>query len=174
MNENKSINDSNVNNDVTSGRVISSDVSNDITDDATTTDNTITDHSQYRNIHKRKTVRVFFLILGIVFLLLGVIGVIVPGMPTTVFILLAAWSWAKSSGRFHNWLMNHNLFGKMVRDWHEKRAMPRKAKYIAWTMMGLSCALLFYRLPAHLLWVSILTSVICLATAIWMARLPDS
>ncbi len=134
----------------------------------------MSDNSQYRKINERKSVRIFFLILGMVFLVLALIGVVLPGMPTTVFVLLAAWSWAKSSERFHDWLLNHNLFGQMVRDWHEKRAMPRKAKYIAWTMMGLSSAFLFYRLPADLLWVAILTSVLCLATAIWMARLPDS
>ncbi len=134
----------------------------------------MSDNSQYRKINKRKSVRIFFLILGMVFLILALVGVVLPGMPTTVFVLLAAWSWAKSSEKFHDWLLNHNLFGQMVRDWHEKRAMPRKAKYIAWTMMGLSSIFLFYRLPADLLWVAVLTSVLCLATAIWMARLPDS
>lgn len=125
-------------------------------------------------LHSHKGARVFFMFLGGVFLILGLIGVIVPGMPTTVFIILSAWCWAKGSERFHTWLMNHKTFGPMLKDWHEKRAMPRKAKYLAWSMMALSCAFLAYRLPAHLWWVVVLTSAICLATSIWMARLPDS
>ncbi len=126
------------------------------------------------NPSESRLVRIFFLVMAVVFLVLGIIGAFLPAMPTTVFILLSAWCGAKSSERFHNWLLNHNLFGQMVRDWHEKRAMPRKAKYLAWSMMGLSCLFLFYRMPDRLLWVAILTTVICLATSIWMARLPDS
>jgi len=64
-------------------------------------------------------------------LVLGVIGVFVPGLPTTVFILMAAWAAARSSPRLHEWLWYHRLFGPMLRDWREKGAIPRRAKYMA-------------------------------------------
>ena len=115
-----------------------------------------------------------FLILGFLFLGLGILGVITPGLPTTVFILLAAACWARSSKRFYGWLLRHRMFGKMIIDWEERRAMPRFAKYIAWSMMLFSSAILFYRLPSEKLWIAFLVSGICLGAGIWMARLPDA
>ncbi len=56
-------------------------------------------------------------------LALGVIGIFVPGLPTTVFILMAGWAAARSSPRFHNWLEGHPLFGPMLRDWRKHGAV---------------------------------------------------
>lgn len=126
------------------------------------------------NLHQNKGVRFLFMGLGAVFFVAGFIGIVLPVLPTTPFMLLAAACWAKSSQRFHDWLVNHRVFGQMVIDWHQHRAIPRKAKYLAWTMMTLSCAMLFYRFEAHLQWLAWLTTFICMATAIWMYRLPDA
>lgn len=125
-------------------------------------------------VHDNPLIRMGFFIMGFIFVGLGILGVILPGMPTTVFILLAGYCWAKSSRRFHNWLLRHKIFGKMLKDWQERRAMPRFAKYLAWSMMGISSAFLWYRLPHDKLWVAGVVSVLCLLTAIWMARLPDA
>lgn len=124
--------------------------------------------------HNNKLVRYIYLVVGFVFLGLGLLGTIVPGLPTTVFILLTGYCWAKSSERFYNKLMEHKIFGKMVRDWEERRAMPRSAKYLAWGMMTLSSTFLFYKLPSDKIWISILTTTLCLITAFWMYRLPDA
>lgn len=126
------------------------------------------------DLHQNPIMRWVFFVMGFVFVGLGILGLIVPGMPTTVFILLAGYCWAKSSRRFHDWLMRHRIFGKMLKDWEERRAMPRFAKYLAWGMMSASCALLWWRLPADKLWVAGVVSVLCLASGIWMARLPDA
>lgn len=125
-------------------------------------------------ISRQFLLRWFFLLLGGVFFILGIVGIVLPVLPTTPFILLTAGCWARGSLRFHRWLIAHPVFGKMVSDWQEKRAIPRYAKYLAWTMMTLSCGMLFYRLSTDFQWLAWLTSVICLATAIWMARLPDA
>ncbi|MDO5652424.1 MAG: YbaN family protein [Moraxella sp.] len=125
-------------------------------------------------VYRNPMLRVGFCLLGFVFVGLGILGVFVPGLPTTVFILLAGYSWAKSSPRLHAWLMRHKLFGKMLTDWQERRAMPRYAKYMAWSMMTLSCAWLFYRLPIDKLWIAIITAIICLGTSVWMYRLPNA
>lgn len=122
----------------------------------------------------RLLVRWFFLLLGGIFFGLGIIGIVLPILPTTPFILLAAACWARGSSVFHHWLINHRVFGKIVTDWQEKRAIPRYAKYLAWTMMTLSCGMLFYRLPTDFQWLAWITSVICFLTMIWMARLPDA
>jgi uncharacterized membrane protein YbaN (DUF454 family) len=68
---------------------------------------------------------------------LGVIGAFVPGLPTTVFLLIALWAFSRSSLRFHAWLWNHPTFGRSVRDWHTHKVIPKKAKWLAvLTMMA--------------------------------------
>lgn len=89
---------------------------------------------------------------------LGLIGIIVPGMPTTVFLIAAAWAFSKSSERFRLWLWNHPRLGPSVRDWHEHRVIPYKAKIMASVMMLFSFIIVFVfsedrNLPVILLFV---------------------
>lgn len=69
---------------------------------------------------------------------LGMIGVVVPGMPTTVFLIIAVWAFSKSSVRFQRWLWEHKTFGPSIRAWHEHRVIPLKAKILASAMMTAS------------------------------------
>ncbi|MAF46903.1 MAG: YbaN family protein [Rhodospirillales bacterium] len=71
---------------------------------------------------------------------LGAIGVVTPGLPTTIFIIIAAWAFARSSRRFHDWLYRHRVFGPALLDWERHRVIPVKAKVMAVSMMGLSIA----------------------------------
>lgn len=75
---------------------------------------------------------------GWAFVSLGVIGIFLPLMPTTIFFILAAACFARSSEKFYNWLIYHPKFGKFVRDYRENRGMPLRAKIIAVTMVILS------------------------------------
>ena len=68
---------------------------------------------------------------GFVALGLGLLGVALPGLPTTPFILLAAACFARSSQRVHNWLLTNRLTGPMLRDWVRHRSLPRKVRWIA-------------------------------------------
>lgn len=72
---------------------------------------------------------------------LGIMGIVVPGMPTTVFLIVAAWAFSKCSERFHRWLWNHPRLGRSVRAWHEQRAIPLRAKVMAVGMMSASFAI---------------------------------
>lgn len=127
-----------------------------------------------KNTPYSSLMRVLFFILGCVFLIIGAVGIITPGLPTTVFVLLAAACWARSSKRFYQWLIQHHIFGKMIRDWENYRAIPRQAKFMAWGMMSISCISSFYLLPSSKWWISCFASLICLATTIWMYHLPDA
>ena len=69
---------------------------------------------------------------------LGMIGVVVPGMPTTIFLIIAVWAFSKSSVRFQRWLWEHPKFGPSIRAWHLHRVIPVKAKILAVTMMAVS------------------------------------
>ncbi len=104
-----------------------------------------------------------YLTLGMGFLVLGTIGVVVPLLPTTPLILLAGYFFARSSARWYGWLLRHRLFGKMVRDWQERGAIGRRAKWTAsamlLVMMGLSLTL-----AAPALWVWLLCA--CCAAGI--------
>lgn len=89
-------------------------------------------------------VRWVLLLFAVTCLALGVIGIFVPGLPTTVFILMAGWAAARSSPRFSAWLESHRLFGPMLRNWRQTRSVSRRAKWSASVMMALCAAILFF------------------------------
>ena len=123
---------------------------------------------------KSPTVRWMLLGAGWLFFALGIIGILLPVMPTAPFILLAAGCWARSSRRFHFWLINHKYFGKFVRDWENNHAVPLYAKYIATIMMAISTTMLFFQLPADMIWVAWLIATVCSGVAIYLFRLPNA
>jgi uncharacterized protein len=75
--------------------------------------------------------RILWLMAGLFFTALGIIGAFLPVMPTTVFLLAATACFARSSPRLHGWLVNHPVFGPPIRNWHENGAISRKAKWLA-------------------------------------------
>lgn len=80
-------------------------------------------------------------------LTLAVIGVFVPVLPATPFILLAGACFARSSPKYHHWLRNHPRFGGLLRDWEEHRAIAGRTKAIAITMIVLVGGTSFWVLP---------------------------
>ena len=84
--------------------------------------------------------RAVYKILGFSCIGLGVMGIFLPLLPTTVFLLIAAWAFARSSERWHHWLLQHRYFGPLIRGWHEHHAMPRRAKRIAFFTLAASYA----------------------------------
>lgn len=85
-------------------------------------------------------VRYGLIAVGLINVALGVIGIFLPVMPTTIFLLIALWAFSKSSVRFHGWLYNHPTLGVTIRDWHAHRVIPLKAKILAVTVMSTSLA----------------------------------
>lgn len=82
-------------------------------------------------IHRSRVMRGLYWAAGSVSLALGVLGVLLPGLPTTPFVLLAAACYAKASPRLHAWLLNHRLTGPMLRDWEAHRSLTRRTKTIS-------------------------------------------
>ena len=80
--------------------------------------------------------RPFLLALGWLAVLLGFIGVFVPGIPTTPFLLVALWAFSKTSRKFHNWLYNHPKVGKSLREWHQHGVITVRVKVLAIATMG--------------------------------------
>lgn len=79
--------------------------------------------------------KILSLIFGHIFLILGIIGAFLPVLPTTPFLLLAAWLYSKSSPRLHNWIINHKVFGPPLRNWQERGVIGMRAKIIATVML---------------------------------------
>lgn len=96
--------------------------------------------------------RILLIVCGTIATTLGVIGIIVPLLPTTPFLLLAAACYARSSERFYNWLLNNRLFGRYVKDYIERRGISLKAK--VFTLV--------------LLWVTIICSAVFATDTTWI------
>ncbi|PWK74064.1 YbaN family protein [Aminobacter sp. AP02] len=88
--------------------------------------------------------------LGALMLALGIVGAFVPLMPTTIFLILAAWCFGRSSPRLEAWMLNHRRFGPALRAWRDEGAIPRKAKVMAWLGMGLGYGLFLLGKPGTL------------------------
>jgi len=73
--------------------------------------------------------------LGFLFLALGLLGIPLPVLPSTPFILLAAWFFARSSPRWHDWLLSSELFGPMIRNWEDSRCLSCRTKAVALSSM---------------------------------------
>ena len=83
-------------------------------------------------------------VLGWGFLGLGAVGIVVPGLPTVPFMLIALWAFARSSRRFHDWLYGHPVFGPPLQNWHEHRVIPMKAKVLAVLTMAISVTYMMF------------------------------
>lgn len=87
--------------------------------------------------------RYFYLTIGCFFLLLGIIGIFLPLLPTTPFLILTAICFNKGSDKFHVWLLNHRIFGPPILDWQKNRLIQKKYKVMATVMMLISSVFLF-------------------------------
>jgi uncharacterized membrane protein YbaN (DUF454 family) len=115
-------------------------------------------------------IRGFWLFLGLLSLALGAVGVFVPLLPTTPFILLAAYCFARSSRRLHHWLVHHPTFGPLIENWNRYGAIARRAKILGVisliAVIGLSVIL---GAPARIL---IIQAFILSATGLFIVSRP--
>lgn len=98
------------------------------------------------------------ILLGIAWisLILGGIGIFLPLLPTTPFILLSAFCFQKSSERFHQWILNSPIFGKYIRDYQEQKGITLKNKIVAVTFMALGMSFSAYKVPNTYMRISLL------------------
>lgn len=105
--------------------------------------------------------------------LLGMVGAVVPGMPTTVFILMAAWAAMRSSPRFHAWLYAHASFGPMLRSWDDGGRVSRRVKWMATLSMSASSVLIVYLATKPWLAGVALASMACVLAWLWLRPEPS-
>ena len=121
---------------------------------------------------RRRWPRPLLFALGWVFTALGVIGLILPLMPGTIFLIAAAWCFSQSSPRFEAWLLGHPRLGPHVLRWRETGAIARRAKYLACGSMLLSFTLLTQTSAPP---IALATAALCLVGAgLYVASRPEA
>lgn len=103
---------------------------------------------------------------------LGIAGIVLPVLPTTPFMLLAAACFARSSPRFHRWLLEHRNFGPLVSEWERHRAIPWKTKLWAIALMSgtLAVSITFFVKPP---WLKAVLAILGVALAVGLYRVPS-
>jgi uncharacterized protein len=116
--------------------------------------------------------RPLFLILGLLFVGVGVIGVVVPLLPTTIFLIFAAGCFARSSPRLERWLMEHPRFGPLLSAWRRHGAIPPRAKALACAGIAFGYGVFLWK--AHpALWAALLVAAILAAVASFILSRPS-
>ena len=120
----------------------------------------------------KQALRAAWLAAGFLFVGIAAIGVVVPVLPTTPFLLLAAACFARSSPRFYRWLLEHPSFGPLVREWREHRSIPYRTKLFAIALMSgtLAASIVFFVRNAYLQGA---LAALGAALAAWLYRIPS-
>ena len=110
--------------------------------------------------------------LGMFCVGMAYIGVVTPGIPFSIFLVIAAFSFARSSEKMHKWLFNHKYFGPFLTNWGKYRVFPKYAKYSMVIMMSISLAIMWYSLQNFnaVLW----TGLTMLGVSICALRYPST
>ena len=102
---------------------------------------------------------------------LAFIGTLVPGVPTTIFLIIALWAFAKSSKKFHAWLLNHKRFGPLLRNWETHKVVPKKAKITMVVLQTLVVIMVHYTF--NNIFVTISLIIILILVAWYVLSLPS-
>jgi len=113
-----------------------------------------------------------FKLLGLLCVLLGIIGVALPVMPTTPFLILALACFARSSSALESWLLNHPRFGTTLQHWRAHQVVPVKAKYAASIGMLIGFIFLLYSSPPS--WVIVLVAVVEVLVLTYLISKPST
>jgi uncharacterized protein len=118
-------------------------------------------------------IRWVFMLAGTLALVLGVVGIFVPVLPTVPFLLLTAFCYAKASPRCHAWLINHKTLGPPIRRWNESKSISKRAKVAAILMIVISStsSILFLLTT---LWLKVLVALVCTSVIVFLVSLPTS
>lgn len=96
--------------------------------------------------------RLTLILIGLTSLAIGAIGIFVPILPTTPFVLVAAIAFANSNERLHQWLLDHNIFGPLISDWREHGAISRPTKILSLlSMVAIIVISLLLEVPTHVI-----------------------
>lgn len=130
------------------------------------------DYSADLRPHASPVMRGVLVVAGTACVGLGVLGLFLPILPTTPFLLLAAACYARASERFYGWLLDNRTFGPTIREWRRYRSIPYRTKWTAIVLMSLTLAssiVLFVRNP----YLQASLAVFGAGLAVWLYRIPS-
>jgi len=109
---------------------------------------------------------------GILFLGIAYLGTFIPGLPWSTPALLATWCFSKSSKKFHDYMLNHKLFGPFIKNWGDGRVFPTLAKWAMFLSMDFSLILIYWRTGNWKLCLGL--GIFFALIILWASRLPGS
>ena len=115
--------------------------------------------------------RIVLLALGWICVSLGFIGIFVPGLPTTIFLIIALWAFTKSSKKLRFWLLNHKRFGPILRNWQEHKVVPFRAKILMVILQILVVIMVQYTF--NNLFVTATLAIVLICVAWYVLSLPS-
>ena len=115
--------------------------------------------------------KIILISLGWLCVGLGFVGIFVPGIPTTIFLIIALWAFTKSSTKLRYWLLHHKKFGPILNNWQQHKVVPRRAKILMVVLMSLASILFYYSLQN--LYLTIGLVIILVLVAIYVISLPS-
>jgi hypothetical protein len=122
-------------------------------------------------LHESGVVRYTFITIGIISLILGIIGIVTPVLPTTPFILLSGYCFARGSERLHNWILSHRYFGPMIIAFREEKRIPLKVKIFATIMLVVTMSITaFFIVPLPAVKIGMGLAGIAVIAYIWTFR----
>ena len=119
-----------------------------------------------------KIYKYFLIALGWVCVGIAFIGIFTPGIPTTPLLLVALWAFAKTSKRFHSWLINHKRFGSILQNWENHKVVPKNAKIIMVIFQILAVIMLYWSTKSLLY--SAMLAILLIFVARYVISLPSS
>jgi uncharacterized membrane protein YbaN (DUF454 family) len=114
---------------------------------------------------RKKILKALYFTGGTISLILGIIGIVLPILPTTPFLLLAAACYARSSEKFYNWLLNNRILGSYIRNYIEGRGMPIKVKIFTISMLWITILVSAF-LIIQIIWVRFILIIIAIAVTV--------
>lgn len=123
-------------------------------------------------LRRSRTVRAIYVAAGFAFVAIGLLGIVLPVLPATPFMLLAAACFARGSERFYRWLLNNKTFGPTIREWRQHRSIPYRTKVFAIALMSLTltASIVFFVKDGYLQ-LALASLGVLLAT--WLWRIPS-
>lgn len=115
-----------------------------------------------------KQLNQLYFALGWLSLALGILGAVLPLLPTTPFVILAALLFSKSNKKYHDWLRNHRYFGASLKNWEDHKVIPLKAKILSSSMMAISYHYSIKHIPDTWSWVKVALGAVMLSTSVYI------
>lgn len=126
-------------------------------------------------INENKSIRLLWVLLGSLSVGMGVIGIFVPGWPTTIFLIIASYFYIRSSEKLYNWLLNNKILGIYLKNYYSGKGMPLKAKIFSILMMwSFGLLSIFLWIPSNLMIVKITVFILLVIGTIFILRVKTS